>query len=78
MDAQKGPGRRVCTFVESDYLFGAGVLRMIIESVDWSRPRLHDGETWYDVVGVELADDGRVIGPRSTTVKASRLKTGPR
>jgi len=35
--------RRVWTFDESDYLFGAGALRMIVESVDWSRPRVRDG-----------------------------------
>ena len=66
--------RRVWTFDENDYLFGAGALRMIVESVDWSRPRERDGETWYDVQGVELTPDDRVVGPRRTTVKASRLR----
>ncbi|WP_433362952.1 hypothetical protein ACQPZX_31245 [Actinoplanes sp. CA-142083] len=75
MDAQNDLGRRTWTFGEGDYLFGAGTLRMVVESVDWSRPRLHDGETWYDVHGVEITTDGRVVGPRSTTVKASRLKS---
>ena len=69
--------RRVWTFDESDYLFGAGALRMIVETVDWSRPRVRDGETWYDVQGVEVTTDDRVIGPRRTTVKASRLRTVP-
>ena len=66
--------RRVWTFDESDYLFGAGALRMIVESVDWSRPRVRDGETWYDVQGIEVTLEGRVVGPRRTTVKASRLR----
>jgi hypothetical protein len=66
--------RRVWTFDENDYLFGAGALWMIVESVDWSRPRVRDGETWYDVQGVEVTSDGRVVGPRRTTVKASRLR----
>ena len=66
------------TFDESDYLFGAGALRMIVESVDWSRPRVRDGETWYDVQGVEVTDDGRVVGPRRTTVKGSRLRISGR
>jgi hypothetical protein len=66
--------RRVWTFDETDYLFGAGALRMIVESVDWSRPRERDGETWYDVTGVEVTPEGRVVGPRRTTVRASRLR----
>jgi hypothetical protein len=77
MDAHDDARRRVWTFEESDYLFGSGELQMIVESVDWSRPRLHDGDTWYEVHGVEVADDGRVIGPRRTTVKASRLRIVP-
>jgi hypothetical protein len=76
MDAHDGLPPRVWTFAETDYLFGAGVLRMVIEGVDWTRPRTHDGETWYDVHGVEISNDGRVVGPRQTTVKASRLKAG--
>ena len=70
--------QRVWTFEENDYLFGAGALLMIVESVDWSRPRVRDGETWYDVQGVEVTDDGRVVGPRRTTVKGSRLRTAGR
>jgi hypothetical protein len=73
MEARNEPGR-VSTFDESDYLFGTGPLRMIVDSVDWSRPRLHDGETWYDVHGIEIAEDGRVIGPRWTTVKAAACR----
>jgi hypothetical protein len=73
MDARDDLQRKVWTFEENDYLFGAGTLRMIVDTVDWSRPRVHDGQTWYDVQGVEIAADGRVIGPRRTSVKASRL-----
>ena len=66
--------RRVWTFAEADYLFGSGALRIIIDTVDWSRPRVHDGQTWYDVHGTEVSSDGRVIGPRQTTVKATSLR----
>jgi hypothetical protein len=77
MDTHDDARRRVWTFEESDYLFGSGELRMIVESIDWSRPRLHDGDTWYEVQGVEVTGDGRVVGPRRTTVKASRLRIVP-
>jgi hypothetical protein len=73
MKWQNEPGRRVWIFAESDYRFGSGELRMIIESVDWSRPQTDAGESWYDVRGIEVAADGRVIGPRQTMVRASRL-----
>lgn len=68
------PQRQVWTFAESDYLFGAGPLRMTIDRVDWSAPRTLEGQTWYDVHGTEISADGRVIGPRQTAVKASRLR----
>ncbi|MEU4420889.1 hypothetical protein AB0F81_09695 [Actinoplanes sp. NPDC024001] len=76
MDARESARQRVWTFDEPDYLFGTGPLRMIVERVDWSQPRMRDGETWFDVQGVEVTADGRVVGPRRTTVKASRLR-GP-
>ncbi|WP_433306028.1 hypothetical protein ACQP2F_19680 [Actinoplanes sp. CA-030573] len=68
--------QRVWTFEETDYLFGAGALHMVVDRVDWTRPRQHNGETWYDVDGTEVTKDGRVIGPRHTTVRASRLQPG--
>jgi hypothetical protein len=65
--------RPVWTFAEADYRFGAGVLRMTVDHVDWGSPVQQDGEVWYEVAGVELSDDGRVIGPRRTMVRAARL-----
>ena len=54
------PHRNIWVFAESDYLYGAGPLRMIIERVDWSQPRMHEGQTWYDVHGTEVSADGDV------------------
>lgn len=66
-------GRPVWTFAEADYRFGAGTLRMTVEHVDWGSPVQQDGEMWYEVAGVEISVDGRVVGPRRTMVRASRL-----
>jgi hypothetical protein len=65
--------RRVFTFAEEDYRFGAGALRMAVERIDWDRPFVQDGGNWYEVHGVELAQDGRVIGRRQALVRGSRL-----
>jgi hypothetical protein len=65
--------RPVWTFAEADYRFGAGTLRMTVDHVDWASPVQQDGEMWYEVAGVELSADGRVVGPRRTMVRASRL-----
>jgi hypothetical protein len=67
--------RPVWTFVEADYRFGVGDLRMTVDHVEWATPVQQDGETWYEVSGVEVAADGRVVGPRRTVVRASRLTT---
>jgi hypothetical protein len=67
-------GRRVWIFAEADYLFGSGPLHLIVEKVDWSTPRTHDGQTWFDVTGIEVSADGRVIGPREAMVRATRLR----
>jgi hypothetical protein len=73
MNERIEPAKRVWMFAETDYRFGAGTLRMTIDKVNWSAPVTHDGETWYEVHGTEISEDGRVIGPRRTTVRASRL-----
>jgi hypothetical protein len=67
--------RPVWTFAEADYRFGEGTLLMTVERVDWASPVQQDGETWYEVAGIELSVDGRVVGPRRTMVRASRLST---
>ena len=70
----EGTGRRpVWTFAEADYRFGTGPLRMTVDHVDWTSPVQQDGEVWYEVTGTEVSNDGRVIGPRRTVVRAARL-----
>jgi hypothetical protein len=69
-----GLGQQVWTFVENDYLFGADSLHMIVHGVDWSRPRTYDSQVWFDVRGIEVSADGRIIGPREVMVRASRLR----
>ena len=65
--------RPVWTFAEADYRFGAGPLRMTVDRVDWAAPVQQDSEVWYEVSGTEIAEDGRVVGPRRTLVRAGRL-----
>jgi hypothetical protein len=65
--------RPVWTFAEADYRFGAGTLRMTVDHVDWGSPVQQDGESWYEVAGMEVSADGRMVGPRRTMVRASRL-----
>jgi hypothetical protein len=65
--------RPVWTFAEADYQFGAGTLRMTVDHVDWGSPVQQDGEAWFEVAGTEISADGRVVGPRRTMVRASRL-----
>lgn len=65
--------RPIWAFAEADYRFGEGTLRMTVDHVDWSSPLQQDGEIWYEVAGTEFSTDGRVVGPRRTLVRASRL-----
>lgn len=67
-------------FAEADYCYGSGPLVMRIERIDWGSPLSRDGDTWYQVVGVEIADDGREIGRRQALVRGRRLppNTGSR
>jgi hypothetical protein len=46
---------------------------MTVDHVDWGSPVQQDGEVWFEVAGIELSADGRVVGPRRTMVRASRL-----
>ncbi|MFI5896815.1 hypothetical protein ACIA5D_42615 [Actinoplanes sp. NPDC051513] len=78
LNGDGGPERQAWTFEETDYLFGSGPLHLIIDNIDWSRPRVYNGQNWYDVRGTEVSADGRVIGPRQSTVRASRLRTSER
>lgn len=72
------PERRVLLFAESDYRFGVGPLRMLVERVDWSAPQQWDGEVWYEVQGIEICDDGRAYGRRLALVRGCRLARLPR
>ena len=73
MDRNRGPRGPVSLFAETDYRFGSGCLRMAVERIRWAEPLREDGETWYEVDGVELTGDGREVGRRRALVKASRL-----
>ncbi|XVU29647.1 hypothetical protein ACQPZJ_21975 [Actinoplanes sp. CA-054009] len=64
---------QIWTFAEADYRFGSGPLRIRIDRVLASAPIQQDGETWYEVEGIEVNDQGQVIGPRRATIRASRL-----
>ncbi|MDY7087828.1 MAG: hypothetical protein SYR96_22315 [Actinomycetota bacterium] len=69
------PRGTIRTFAEEDYRYGTGPLRIRIDRVLAGAPLQHDGDLWYEVEGVEVSDQGRVIGPRRATVRASRLPT---
>jgi hypothetical protein len=73
MDANRGPNRPVSQFAEADYCYGTGSLAMRVERVDWAKPVEYDGDTWYEIDGVEVTSDGREIGRRQALVRASRL-----
>ncbi|WP_250030102.1 hypothetical protein [Paractinoplanes maris] len=65
----------IWTFAEEDYRYGAGPLRLRIDRVLAGAPVHQDNDLWYEVEGVEVSDQGRVVGPRRATVRASRLPT---
>lgn len=69
------PAGTILTFAEEDYRYGIGPLRLRVDRVLAGAPVSHDGDLWYEVEGVEISDQGRVIGPRRATVRASRLPT---
>ncbi|MBL7259952.1 hypothetical protein [Paractinoplanes lichenicola] len=69
------PVGTVWTFAEEDYRYGIGPLRIRLDRVLAGSPLQHDGDLWYEVEGVEMSDQGLVVGPRRVTVRASRLPT---
>jgi hypothetical protein len=71
----QGPARPVLHLAEADYRFGADTLHLVVDQVRWGTPHEEDGEVWYEVEGTEITDDGRPVGPRSTLVRARRLRT---
>ncbi|HEU4348783.1 MAG TPA: hypothetical protein VFR35_13470 [Actinoplanes sp.] len=77
MDKDHGPIPPVSHFVEPDYCYGTGSLTMRVERIDWARPVQYDGENWYEVEGIEIASDGRVIGRRQALVRGRRLSSSP-
>jgi hypothetical protein len=78
MDRNRGPTRPATHFAELDYCYGIGSLYMRVERVDWSRPVDYNGETWYEVDGIEVTSDGREIGRRQALVRSRRLAAFPR
>ncbi|MGK5682756.1 hypothetical protein [Actinoplanes sp. URMC 104] len=69
------PAGTIWTFAEEDYRYGIGPLRIRISRVLAGAPLQQDGDVWYEVEGVEVSDQGQVIGPRRATIRASRLPT---
>ncbi|HEY0000820.1 MAG TPA: hypothetical protein VGB74_10230 [Actinoplanes sp.] len=81
MDVE-APQQRVHIIAEEDYRFGVGPLHLAIDGIDWSKPLMQDGEHWFEADGVEMAEDGRVVGRRRVLIRGSRLArlrsiTGP-
>ncbi len=75
MDRNRGPMGPITSFLETEYRFGLGTLRMRVVRVDWNRPVRYDDDTWYEVDGVEVTADGREIGKRHALVRARGLTT---
>jgi hypothetical protein len=73
MDADRDPTRQAAHFAELDYCYGAGSLWMRVERIEWTRPVEYNGETWYEVDGIEVTSDGREIGRRQALVRSRRL-----
>ena len=74
MDSKRESIRQVSQFAETDYRYGTGTLRIMIDHIDWSRPFESDGEHWYQVYGIEVTADDREIGSRQALVRGRRLK----
>jgi hypothetical protein len=76
MDRNRGPTPPpVSRFEESDYCYGTGSLTMRVERVDWAKPVQYDGESWYEVDGIEITSDGREVGRRQALVRGRRLSS---
>jgi len=73
LEDMTAPTSRVLTFLEEDYMYGAGPLRLWVERVDRSNPARYDGENWYQVEGVQLAGNDTELGRREVLVRAKRL-----
>jgi len=78
MDKNRGPIGPVSHFAEADYRYGSGSLAMRVDRVDWTRPVQYDGETWYEIDGIEVTSDGREVGRRQALVRGRRLTAPPR
>jgi hypothetical protein len=60
-------------FAEVDYCYGTGPLRLRVQRIAWETPTLYDGETWYQVQGVEVLPNGTEGGQRQVLVRGRRL-----
>ena len=78
MNRDRGSTPPVSHFVESDYCYGTGPLTMRVERIDWTKPVQYDGESWYEVDGIEVTADGRDVGRRQALVRGRRLAALPR
>jgi hypothetical protein len=78
MDDNRGPARPVCHFAESDYCYGTGSLMMRVEHIGWENPVEYDGESWYEVDGIEVGEGGMEVGRRQALVRGRRLSRSAR
>lgn len=69
------PTGKMMVFLEPDYQYGVGPLRLRVERVDRAHPAHYDGETWFPVEGVQLDAAGHELGCRSVLVRGRRLPT---
>jgi hypothetical protein len=63
----------VLTFLEPDYLYGVGPLKLRVDRVDRRHPIAFDGDNWYAVDGVQIGWDGDEVGRRHVLVRGRRL-----
>jgi hypothetical protein len=64
---------RVLTFLEPDYQYGVGPLRLRVERIDTTHPMAYEGENWYPVEGVQVGANGDELGRRRVLVRGRRL-----
>jgi hypothetical protein len=58
---------------ENDYCYGTGPLTLKVERIDRANPVRHDGDTWYQVEGVQIGWGGADLGRRQVLVRGRRL-----
>jgi hypothetical protein len=78
MNTSPGLAPLISRFLEADYCYGIGPLAIKIQRIDWATPVPYDGDTWYEIDGIEVSFDGREIGPRRALVRGRCLASRPK